>query len=104
MTASKITIRNARVIDYVRCLPLLATLYHNDIGPDFRQSFESYVTNDECAVLLALLRGEVAGILIGSYQIDIDWEGETTRIDGIIVSEKLKRKRIGRNLSIVSSS
>ena len=50
-------------------------------------------------VLLAQSRREVVGILIGSCQMDIDWEGRTARIDAIVVSEKLRRTGIGRQLA-----
>lgn len=73
-------------------------LYHGDIGTGFRKTFVSYVRDDDCIVLLAQSRREVVGILIGSYQMDIDWEGRTARIDAIVVSEKHRRTGIGRQL------
>jgi len=95
----KTTIRNATVDDYSLCFPLLTSLYHGDIGPDFRKTFESYVIGDSSIVLLAHIRSEPVGILIGTYQMDIDWEGKTARIDAIIVSDKHKRTGIGKHLS-----
>lgn len=95
----KTTIRNATIDDYSLCFPLLTSLYHEDIGTDFRKTFESYVTGDTTVVLLAQSRSELVGILIGSYQMDIDWEGKTARIDAIIVNEKQRRTGIGKQLA-----
>jgi ribosomal protein S18 acetylase RimI-like enzyme len=99
MVMSKTTIRKAVVGDYSSCLPLLTSLYHGDIGQDFRKAFESYVAGKSSVVLLAHSRGEIVGILIGSYQMDIDWEGKTARIDAIVVNEKKRRKGIGEKLA-----
>jgi ribosomal protein S18 acetylase RimI-like enzyme len=91
-------IRKAKVGDYSACLHLLTSLYHGDIGEDFKSVFESFVVGDNTAVLLAQSRDGVIGILIGSYQIDIDWEGKTARIDAIIVDKKHRRAGIGKQL------
>ncbi|MGD1054734.1 MAG: GNAT family N-acetyltransferase [Nitrososphaerales archaeon] len=99
MTASRITIRNAEVGEYSRCLPLLTLLYHGDIGIDFKKTFASYVRDDDCMVLLAQSRREIVGILIGSCQMDIDWEGKTARMDAIIVGEKHRGTGIGEQLA-----
>ena len=99
MTTGKTTIRKAITKDCFLCLPLLASLYHGDIGTDFGKTLESYVAGDSSVVLLALSRSEPVGILIGSCQMDIDWEGKTARIDAIIVSDKHKRTGIGKHLS-----
>jgi ribosomal protein S18 acetylase RimI-like enzyme len=99
MAMSKTTIRKAAVSDYSQCLPLLASLYHGDIGTDFKKTFESYVAGASSIVLLAHSQGEIVGILIGSHQIDIDWEGKTARIDAIVVDEKNRRRRIGEELA-----
>ena len=99
MALEKTAIRNATVEDYSLCFPLLTSLYHGDIGTDFRKTFETYVTGDSSLVLLAQSRGDLAGILIGSYQMDIDWEGKTARIDAIIVNEKHRRTGIGKQLA-----
>lgn len=92
------TIRKAKADDYSLCLPLLTSLYHGDIGTDFKKTFETFVTDDSNVVLLAQSQGILAGILIGSYQTDIDWEGKTARIDAIIVDEKYRRTGIGKAL------
>jgi L-amino acid N-acyltransferase YncA len=99
VTTGRITIHNAEVGDYSRCLPLLTLLYHGDIGTDFKKTFVSYVRDDDSMVLLAESRREVVGILIGSCQMDIDWEGRTARIDAIVVSEKHRRIGIGEQLA-----
>lgn len=96
----KTTIRIASVDDYPLCFPLLTSLYHGDIWADFRKVFESYVTGDSSIVLLAQSQSELVGILIGSYQMDIDWEGKTAKIDATIVSEKHRRTGIGKRLAL----
>ena len=98
MIMDRITIRSAKVSDYSRCLPLLTSLYHGDIGADFRKTFESYIMGDDNMVLLARSREGIVGILIGSYRVDIDWEGKTAGIDAIVVSEKHRRTGIGEQL------
>jgi ribosomal protein S18 acetylase RimI-like enzyme len=99
VTAARITIRRATVGDYPRCLPLLTSLYHGDIGADFEKTFACYVRDADGTVLLAQSRREVVGILVGSCQMDIDWEGRTAKIDAIIVSEKHRRRGIGGQLA-----
>jgi ribosomal protein S18 acetylase RimI-like enzyme len=96
---SDISVSGAMVEDYCLCLPLLTSLYHGDIGSNFKKTFESYVTGENGIVLLARYRGEVGGILIGSYQMDIDWEGKTARIDAIIVNQKNRKMGIGKKLA-----
>jgi ribosomal protein S18 acetylase RimI-like enzyme len=100
MATRKTVIRKARVGDYSRCLPLLTSLYHGDIGADFENTFKSFITGDSSVVLLAQSRDGVIGILIGSYQMDIDWEGKTARIDAIVVDEKHRRTGIGKQLAL----
>jgi GNAT superfamily N-acetyltransferase len=99
VTTPRITIRDAKIGDYPRCLPLLDSLYHGDIGRDFKKTFVSFIRHDQGVVLLAQSRGEVFGILIGSCQMDIDWEGVTARIDAIVVSQKRRRTGIGGRLA-----
>ena len=99
MTWDKTTIRNATVDDYSLCFPLLTSLYHGDIGPEFRKVFESYASGESTVVVLAQIRSELVGILIGSYQMDIDWEGKTARIDAIIVDAKHRRTGVGKQLA-----
>jgi GNAT superfamily N-acetyltransferase len=98
MSAGKIILRNAGVGDYSRCLPLLTLLYHGDVGTDFKKTFEGFVTGDCNMILPAQSRRGVVGILIGSCQMDIDWEGKTARIDAIVVREKHRRTGIGKQL------
>ena len=93
------TIRKATLRDCPRCFPLLNSLYHGDIGTGFRKALESYVVGDRSVVLLAQSQRKPVGILIGSFQNDIDWEGETARIDAIIVNEKHRRTGIGKKLA-----
>lgn len=90
-------IREAKVDDYSACLPLLTALYHGDIGPDFRRTFEDFVESETGIVLIAE-NTTVLGVLVGSYHMDIDWEGETARIDAIIVDKPHRKQRIGTEL------
>jgi ribosomal protein S18 acetylase RimI-like enzyme len=99
VTTGGITIRNAEVGDYSRCLSLLTLLYHGDIGTDFKKTFASFVRDDDSMVLLAESARGVVGVLIGSCQMDIDWEGRTARIDAIVVGEKHRRRGIGGQLA-----
>ena len=99
MTAGRITIRRAEIGDYPRCLPLFTLLYHGDIGTGFKKTFATYIRNEDGIILLAQVRHEVVGILVGSLQMDIDWEGRTARIDAIIVGEKHRRTGIGGQLA-----
>ena len=98
MTIGRITIRNAKAGDYSCCLPLLTLLYHGDIGTDFKKTFESFVIGHDGLVLLAQSRRRVVGILVGSCQMDIDWEGKTARIDAVVVSEEHRRTGVGKQL------
>lgn len=93
-----VVVRNAKIEDYSLCLPLLTLLYHGDIGTDFRHTFESYAARKDSVVLLAESCGRVVGILIGSYHIDIDWEGRTAKIDAVVVDEASRRIGIGKRL------
>jgi ribosomal protein S18 acetylase RimI-like enzyme len=91
-------IREARLCDYDRCLPLLTLLYHGDIGPDFKSCFENYVKSENGVVLISEKSSLVTGVLVGSYCLDIDWEGKTARIDALIVDDKYRRTGIGGKL------
>lgn len=92
------TIRMAQTSDYSTCLPLFRTLYHGDIGPDFKQTFENFVNSEDGVIMLAERSSKVIGVLIGSYHLDIDWEGRIAKIDALIVEEAYRRKRIGKKL------
>ncbi|UCG45846.1 MAG: GNAT family N-acetyltransferase [Candidatus Bathyarchaeota archaeon] len=92
------SIRSGRTSDYNLGLPLLEKLYHGDIGLDLKQAFIDYVRKENGVVLFAEDAGKVVGILVGSFQLDIDWEGKTGKIDAIIVDEKQRRRGVGRKL------
>ena len=74
-------------------------LYHGDIGPNFKRSFKEYVTKEEGVILLAEQKHTLVGILVGSYHLDIDWEGRTARIDALIVDEAHRMRGIARKLT-----
>lgn len=93
-----VRIRTAKIDDYSACLPLFSLLYHGDIGPDFEITFEGFVNSEDGIVLLAEHSDKVVGILVGSYHLDIDWEGNIARIDALIVDKALRRMGIGRRL------
>ena len=90
-------IREAKVDDYSACLPLLTALYHGDIGPDFRRTFEDFVESEYGIVLIAE-NTKVLGVLVGSYHMDIDWEGKTAKIDALIVDEPYRKQGTGTEL------
>jgi ribosomal protein S18 acetylase RimI-like enzyme len=90
-------IREAKVDDYLVCLPLLTALYHGDIGSDFRRTFEDFVESEHGIVLIAE-NTKVLGVLVGGYHLDIDWEGKTAKIDAIIVDETSRKRGIGTEL------
>ena len=96
MKDESFTIRLAEISDYPACLPLFKLLYHGDIGPDFRNVFQGY--SKDGAILLAEASGKLLGILVGSYSLDIDWEGRTARIDALVVDENNRKKGIGKKL------
>jgi len=99
MKEFSVAIRTAKVGDYSVCLPLFTLLYHGDIGPNFRRTFEEYVTKKEGVILLAEQQHTLIGILVGSYHLDIDWEGRTARIDAVIVDEAYRMRGIARKLT-----
>jgi GNAT superfamily N-acetyltransferase len=91
-------IREAKLVDYDKCLPLLTLLYHGDIGPGFRSCFEEYVKSENSVVLIFESSNLVSGVLVGSYCLDMDWEGKTARIDALVVDDKYRRTGIGSKL------
>ena len=92
------SIREAKANDYSTSLLLFETLYYGDIGPGFKQTFESYVRNEDGVVLLAEHSNKTIGILVGSYHLDIDWEGRIAKVDALIVDEAYRKKGIGKKL------
>jgi len=79
-------------------LPLFTSLYDGDIGKNFKPTFENFINNEDGIVLLAEHSNKVIGILVGSYHLDIDWEGKIAKIDGLIVDKALRRTGVGRRL------
>ena len=91
-------IRIAEINDYATCLPLFETLYHGDIGSDFRETFEDYINRGDGLILLAECPNKAIGVLVGSYHLDIDWEGRIAKVDALIVHEAHRKKGIGKKL------
>ncbi len=91
-------IRNATPEDFKQCFPLLEELYHGDIGCDFREVFNKFAIGKRSCILMAEQHGETIGVLIGSYYLDVDWEGEVAKIQALIVGEKHRKKGIGKSL------
>jgi ribosomal protein S18 acetylase RimI-like enzyme len=75
-------------------------LYHGDIGPNFKRTFEAYVRDDACVVLIAERSSKVVGILVGSFHADMDWEGKIAKIDALIVHSDFRKTGIGRRLML----
>ncbi len=98
MEGQFIRIRTAKVNDYSACLPLFTSLYGGDIGQNFKPTFEEFIYNKDGIVLLAEHSNKVMGILIGSFHLDIDWEGKIAKIDALIVDRALRRRGVGRRL------
>lgn len=91
-------VRDATSEDFDRCFPLLDQLYHGDIGSNFREVFNKLAGGQEGSVIVAEQHGKTLGILIGSYHLDIDWEGKVAKIQALIVDEKHREQGTGRTL------
>jgi L-amino acid N-acyltransferase YncA len=96
MKDERVTVRLAGISDYSVCLSLFKLLYHGDIGPGFKNVFKDYTR--EGVILLARTGGKLLGILVGSYNLDIDWEGRVARIDAVVVNENYRMRGIGKML------
>lgn len=98
MDAEEVKTRLGKVGDYALCLSLFDELYHGDMGSDFKRSFTEYVEED-CGVVVVAEKGDkVVGVLLGSFCLDIDWEGKTGKIDAVFVDEEYRRKGVGSRL------
>lgn len=96
--SGKLTVRDATPDDLDRCFPLLEQLYHGDIGSNFKEVFNKFARGKRSCVIMAERHGRTLGVLIGSYYLDIDWEGKVAKIQALIVEEKHRKKRIGKKL------
>lgn len=94
----KLTVRSATPNDFERCFPLLEQLYHSDIGPHLNEAFSKFARSKRSCVLMAEQHGKTLGVLIGNYNLDIDWEGNVAKIQALIVEEKNRKKGIGKRL------
>lgn len=70
-----------------------------DIGNGFRNTLEYFIVGNDSGVLLARSRGGVVGILVRSYQMNLDREGKTAKIEALIIDEKHRRERVGKQLA-----
>jgi GNAT superfamily N-acetyltransferase len=91
-------VREATSDDYNGCFPLLEQLYHGDIGSRFKEVFNKFAGGDIGCVLMAEQHGKTLGVLVGSYYLDIDWEGKVAKIQALIVDVKHRKKGIGKKL------
>ena len=96
--SGKPTVRNATPDDFERCFPLLEELYHGDIGRNFKEVFNKFARGKRSCVIVAEQDRKILGVLIGSYYLDIDWEGKVAKIQALIVKEKHRKKGIGKKL------
>jgi len=96
MKDEPVAVSLAEIGDYLACMPLFKLLYHGDIGPSFKSVFRAYAM--EGVILLARTSGKLLGVLVGSYNLDIDWEGRVARIDAVIVDENHRRRGIAKML------
>lgn len=96
--SGKLTVRDATPDDFDKCFPLLEQLYHGDIGSNFKEVFNRFARGKRSCVIMAEQHGKTLGVLIGSYYLDIDWEGKVAKIQALIVEEKHRKKRIGKKL------
>jgi ribosomal protein S18 acetylase RimI-like enzyme len=94
--AQPVTIRAATVNDYSRCLPLFDSFYHGDLGADFKRCFEDYVSTG--LILVAEQSRRLVGVLVGSFRLDIDWEGRTATLDALVVDETHRKGKVGTSL------
>lgn len=91
-------IRQATPEDWEKTSPLFEQLYHGDLGPDLRKVFTILATNIEGSVLIAEQDKKTIGVLVGSYYLDLDWEGKIAKLQAIIVDRKHQNQGIGRKL------
>lgn len=96
--SGKLTVRDATADDFDRCFPLLEQLYHGDIGNNFKEAFNKLAMSKISCVIMADQHGKTLGVLIGSYYLDMDWEGKVAKIQALIVEEKHRKKGIGKKL------
>lgn len=98
MTKDELKIRQATPEDWEKTLPLFTQFYHDDIGPDLRKVFDVLATSKEDSILIAEQDKKPLGVLIGSYHLDIDWEGKIAKLQAIIIDQKHRNQGIGRKL------
>jgi len=94
----KLAVRDAIPDDFDRCFPLFEQLYHGDIGSNLKEVFNQLARSKRSCVIIAERHGKTLGVLIGSYYLDIDWEGKVAKIQALIVEEKNRKKGIGKML------
>lgn len=95
---NELTIRQAIPEDWGKILPLFEQLYHGDIGPDLRKIFAILARSKESSVLIAEQNEKPVGVLVGSYHLDIDWEGKIAKLQAIIIDEKHRNRGVGKKL------
>jgi len=96
--SGKLVVRDATPDDFDRCFPLFEQLYHGDIGSNFKEVFNQLARGKGSCVIAAEQHGKTLGVLIGSYYLDIDWEGKVAKIQALIVKEKHRKSGISKML------
>ncbi len=79
-------------------MPLLEDLYRGDIGHHFTDILDDYVDSENHLFAVAVSHVGIVGLLIGSYRLDIDYECRAGFVDALFVSEKFRRRGIGKRL------
>ena len=95
---NQLKIRQATPKDWNKILPLLKQLYHNDIGPNMKNTFNELTKNKQNLILIAEQNQTITGALIANYYLDLDWEAKTAKLQAIIVHKKHRNKSIGTKL------
>ena len=93
-----IILRKATKDDIDDLMPLFKSLYRGDIGQHFEEILVEYINSQTQLTAVALLDGNIVGLLVGSYRLDIDYECRAGLIDAIVVKEGFRQRCIGKKL------
>jgi N-acetylglutamate synthase-like GNAT family acetyltransferase len=96
-----VELRVATKQDISELMVTLRELYESrgeGLGANFSDLLEEFVVSDTHLVMLGLVDGSIAGALVGSYRLDIDYECRAGFIDAIVVRQNQRRRGVGRAL------